>query len=163
MTPCRDVMMEIKSHGIICLIENIILFLHPFSVGDFCKTTTMDFLSYKTKSANFKTVNKEWWLIDAENQVLGRLASKAAILLRGKHKPDFTPHVDCGDQVIIINADKVKLTGSKMTFIVEHAVKGMLPKNRLGKELLRNLYVYSGSEHKHQAQNPKTIKLNDIK
>jgi large subunit ribosomal protein L13 len=151
----------------------------------------MDFLSYKTKSANFKTVNKEWWLIDAENQVLGRLASKAAILLRGKHKPDYTPHVDCGDQVIIINAGKVKLTGGKMTdkeyvrysgypggqrittplrvltkkptFIVEHAVKGMLPKNRLGEELFRNLYVYPGSEHKHQAQNPKTITLNDIK
>ena len=191
MTPCRDGVLEIKSPGIICLIENIILFLHPFSVGDFCKNTTMDFLSYKTKSASYKTVSKEWWLIDAEDQVLGRLASKAAILLRGKHKPDFTPHVDCGDQVIIINADKVKLTGRKMTdkeyvrysgypggqriitptrvmhkkptFMVEHAIRGMLPKNRLGAELFRNLYVYSGSQHKHQAQNPKPINLNDIK
>jgi large subunit ribosomal protein L13 len=151
----------------------------------------MDFLSYKTKSANYKTVKKEWWLIDAENQVLGRLASKAAILLRGKHKTDFTPHVDCGDQVIIINAAKVKLTGKKMTdkeyfhysgypggqkitspagfmvkkptFVVENAIKGMLPKNRLGAELFRNLYVFPGGEHKHQAQNPKTINLNDIK
>ncbi len=151
----------------------------------------MDTLSYKTKSANKKTVNKEWLLVDAENEVLGRLASKVAFLLRGKHKTDFTPHVDCGDNVIVINAEKIKLTGGKWndkkyirhtgypggfrittikellakkpTAIVERAIKGMLPKNRLGSELFRNLYVYIGPDHKHQAQKPKLINLNSIK
>ena len=151
----------------------------------------MDTLSYKTKSANKKTVNKEWLLVDAENEVLGRLASKVAFLLRGKHKTDFTPHVDCGDNVIVINAEKIKLTGGKWndkkyirhtgypggfrittikellakkpTAIVEKAIKGMLPKNRLGSELFRNLYVYIGPDHKHQAQKPKLINLNSIK
>jgi large subunit ribosomal protein L13 len=151
----------------------------------------MNTLSYKTISANKETVNKEWVLIDAENQVLGRLASKAARLLRGKLKVNYTPHVDCGDNVIIINAEKVILTGKKMTdkeyvrhtgypggqrttsprdllvkkptAIVEKAVKGMLPKNRLGSELFRNLFVYAGPEHPHQAQQPKVINLNSIK
>lgn len=151
----------------------------------------MDTLSYKTKSANKETVKKEWILVDANDQVLGRLASKVAIILRGKHKPDFTPHVDCGDNVIIINAEKVKLTGKKMTdkkylrhtgypggqivespeallakkptSVVEKAIKGMLPKSRLGAEMFRNLYVYSGSEHPHEAQKPEEVKLNDIK
>ena len=151
----------------------------------------MDTLSYKTISANKKTVNKEWVLIDAENEVLGRLASKAAKLLRGKYKPNFTPHVDCGDNVIIVNAEKIKLTGNKWTdkiyirhtgypggqkfstpkdllakkpeSLIEKAIKGMLPKNRLGSELFRNLYVYTGHEHEHQAQKPKEIKLNTIK
>lgn len=147
----------------------------------------MDTLSYRTVSANKATVNKEWVLVDAENVVLGRLASHVAKILRGKHKPEFTPHVDCGDYVIIINAEKVKLTGKKMTDriylshsgypggqriqtpreilekyperLVEKAVKGMLPKNKLGRQLFRNLHVVVGSEHKHQAQQPKVIDL----
>ena len=151
----------------------------------------MNTLSYKTVSANQATVTKEWVLIDAENEVLGRLASKAARLLRGKLKTNYTPHVDCGDNVIIINAEKIILTGKKMDdkvytrhtgypggqrfatpkellakkpiAVVEAAIRGMLPKNRLGRELFRNLYVYAGPEHQHQAQQPKTIKLNSIK
>ncbi len=151
----------------------------------------MDTLSYKTVSANKQTVNKEWVLIDAENQVLGRLATAAAYLLRGKHKPNFTPHVDCGDNVIIINADKIRLTGnkwdskeyirhsgypggqksktarevmaSKPEAMVEKAIKGMLPKNRLGAEMFRNLRVFAGSEHKLEAQKPKKVDINTIK
>ena len=140
----------------------------------------MDSLSYKTISANAATVNKEWVLIDANGEVLGRLASQVAKILRGKNKPSFTPHVDCGDNVIVINADKVYVrhTGfpggqrfatpadylvRKPVFVVEHAVRGMLPKNRLGEALLKNLKVYAGAEHPHAAQNPKTIKLNEIK
>ena len=148
----------------------------------------MDSLSYKTISANASTVTKEWVVIDAADEVLGRLASQIAKILRGKNKPSYTPHVDCGDYVIVINAEKVKLTGNKMTdkvytrhtgypggqrfatpaakkptFIVEKAVKGMLPRTRLGAALLKNLKVYAGSEHPHAAQNPKTIKLNEIK
>ena len=154
------------------------------------KSKRVDTLSYKTISANNKTVNKEWVLVDAADQTLGRLASKVAILLRGKHKPNFTPHVDCGDNVIIINAEKINLTGNKWkdkTYIrhtgypggqrsltatelygkdparlVEKSVKGMLPKNRLGSELFRNLNVVVGSEHKHEAQKPRTIKLNEV-
>lgn len=149
----------------------------------------MNTLSYKTVSANKATVTKEWVVLDATDQVLGRLATKAAFMLRGKHKPNFTPHVDCGDNVIIINAEKIRLTGNKMdqkTYVrhsgypggqssetakelhkrrplalVEHAVKGMLPKTRLGSELFRNLYVYEGPEHPHQAQEPKQINLNE--
>lgn len=148
-------------------------------------------MSYKTRSANRETVKKEWVLINAEGEVLGRLASKVAYILRGKHKPNFTPHVDCGDNVIIINAEKVKLTGKKMTdkkyfrhtgypggqvidtpeklfarkpgAVVEKAIKGMLPKNRLGSELFRNLHVFVGPDHIHEAQQPKEINLNDIK
>ena len=151
----------------------------------------MDSLSYKTISANAATVNKQWYVIDAEGQVLGRLASQVAKILRGKNKPDFTPHVDCGDYVIVINADKVRLTGKKMTdkvfvhhtvypggqrfanpaerlqnkpeFLVMNAVKGMLPKTRLGVAILKNLKVYAGAEHNHAAQCPKEIKLNEIK
>ena len=151
----------------------------------------MNTLSYKTVSANKQTVQKEWIVIDAENQVLGRLATKVANVLRGKHKPSFTPHVDCGDNVIIINADKIRLTGNKLTEkvyvrhtgypggqrfttpkellakfpirIIEHAVKGMLPKNKLGAQLYKNLYVYAGTEHKHEAQQPKLVNLNSIR
>lgn len=151
----------------------------------------MDSLSYKTISANAATVNKQWYVIDAEGEVLGRLAAQVAKILRGKNKPDFTPHVDCGDYVIVVNADKVRLTGNKMTekvyvrhtgypggqrfatpadrlktkpeFLLQHAVKGMLPKNRLGVAILKNLKVYAGTEHPHEAQAPKTIKLNEIK
>jgi large subunit ribosomal protein L13 len=151
----------------------------------------MDTLSYRTVSANKETVRKEWILIDAEDQVLGRLSSIAAQFLRGKYKINFTPHVDCGDNVIIINAEKIKLTGNKVdekeyirhtgypggqriktprqllvtkpTSIVEKAIKGMLPKNKLGDALFRNLHVYVGSEHPHEAQKPKTIDLKQIK
>ena len=150
----------------------------------------MDTLSYKTISANKEADKKEWIVVDATDQVLGRLCTKVAKLLRGKYKPNYTPHVDCGDNVIIINADKVRLTGNKWTDRVyltytgypggqrEHTpasimakkngadrllhrvVKGMLPKNRLGAQQLSNLYVYEGSEHKHEAQSPKVIDIN---
>ena len=151
----------------------------------------MDSLSYKTISANAATVTKEWVVIDATNEVLGRLASQVAKILRGKNKPSYTPHVDCGDYVIVINAEKVKLTGNKMTdkvythhtgypggqryatpaeylakkptFLIEKAVKGMMPRTRLGAAQLKNLKVYAGAEHPHAAQNPKQIKLNEIK
>ena len=151
----------------------------------------MNTLSYKTVSANKSTVNKEWVLVDAEGESLGRLASKVAKLIRGKHKPNFTPHVDCGDNVIVINAEKIKLTGKKWTDksyirhtgypggqrsltaielfekdpirLVEKAVKGMLPKNKLGRAIYKNLYVYVGGEHNKEAQKPKTINLNEIK
>lgn len=147
----------------------------------------MNTLSYKTVSANAKTVNKQWVVVDAEGEILGRLSSKIAMIIRGKHKPEYTPHVDCGDNVIVINADKIKLTGNKLTDktyvrytgypggqrfispkellekhphrIVEKAVRGMLPKTKLGKQLYTNLFVYAGAEHPHAAQSPKTIKL----
>ena len=147
----------------------------------------MNTLSYKTVSANKATVNKEWVIIDAEGKILGRLATVVASMLRGKHKTNYTPHVDCGDNVIVINAEKVILTGAKMTdkdyirhtgypggqrivkadhmlkknpiSLVEIAVKGMLPKNRLGSALYRNLHVYAGGTHPHEAQKPKQIEL----
>ena len=148
-------------------------------------------LSYKTVSANKGTVTKEWFVVDAKDEVLGRLASKVALILRGKHKPSFTPHVDCGDNVIVINAEQVKLTGNKMTdkqyvrhsgypggqrttspeellskkpeAVVEKAIKGMLPKNRLGSAIFNNLHVYTGDAHPHEAQQPKKLDLNSIK
>jgi large subunit ribosomal protein L13 len=151
----------------------------------------MNTLSYKTVSANKNTVNKEWVLIDAENEVLGRLASVTAKFLRGKYKTNFTPHVDCGDNVIIINADKIRLTGKKWDqkeyirhsgypggqrstsaiqlmakkpeAMVEKAIKGMLPKNKLGADMFRNLYVYAGTEHNQEAQKPKKINLKSIR
>jgi large subunit ribosomal protein L13 len=147
----------------------------------------VDTLSYKTISANTATVEKAWVVVDAENQIVGRLTSEIAKILRGKHKASFTPHVDCGDNVIVINAEKVRFTGKKMNNkvytrhtgypggqrfatprevlaknprgVVEAAVKGMLPKNKIGSELFRNLYVYAGTEHPHQAQQPKEIKF----
>ncbi|MFA6831341.1 MAG: 50S ribosomal protein L13 [Bacteroidaceae bacterium] len=153
----------------------------------------MDTLSYKTISANKTTVNKEWVIVDAEGQALGRLGSKVAKLLRGKYKPNFTPHVDCGDNVIVINAQKLTLSGQKMTDriylsytgypggqrsinparilakadgderLLKRVVKGMLPKNKLGAKLLGNLYVYSGSEYKQEAQSPKKLDINLLK
>ena len=151
----------------------------------------MDTLSYKTVSANKATVNKEWLLVDADGQTLGRLASKVAKLLRGKYKPNFTPHVDCGDNVVIINAEKINLTGNKWndktyvrhtgypggqrtlsatelfqkdsTRVIEKSIKGMLPKNKLGSAIFRNLKVYAGAEHDQGAQKPKAINLNDLK
>ena len=151
----------------------------------------MDQISYKTTYVNKATAKKEWVVIDAENEVLGRLASKIAKILRGKYKPSYSPHVDCGDNVIVINAEKIVLTGNKLTGkvytrhtgypggqrhtspeallkkhperILEHAVKGMLPKNRLGRAILKNLHLYVGSEHKHEAQQPKKIDLKNLK
>lgn len=151
----------------------------------------VDTLSYKTISANKATVQKEWVVVDATDMVLGRMGSKVAKLLRGKYKPSFTPHVDCGDNVIIINADKVQLTGNKWTDriylrhtgypggqremtpakmmekspekLLKKVVKGMLPKNKLGAKLLGNLYVFEGAEHDKQAQQPKLIDLNSLK
>ena len=155
------------------------------------KLISVDTLSYKTVSANKATVNKEWVLIDAEGQALGRMSSIVAKFLRGKYKTDFTPHVDCGDNVIVINASKVDLTGNKWTDksyirhtgypggqrsltatelyekdptrLVENAVKGMLPKNKLGAAIFRNLKVYAGAEHDQEAQKPKVINLNEVK
>jgi large subunit ribosomal protein L13 len=145
-------------------------------------------LSYKTVSANKTTVNKQWVIIDAEGAVLGRLATKIASTLRGKHKTNFTPHVDCGDNVVVINAEKVVLTGEKWSDkqyvrytgypggqkftpaeemlkknpigLVENAVRGMLPKNRLGRAIFKNMHVYTGTSHPHEAQKPKKIEIN---
>jgi large subunit ribosomal protein L13 len=147
----------------------------------------VDSLSYKTISTNKETAEKNWVLIDAESAVLGRLSSEIAKIIRGKNKPSFSPHVDCGDNVIVINADKIRLTGKKMTdriyvrhtgypggqrfttpremmqksasLVIERAVRGMLPKNRLGRQLFNNLFVYNGAEHPHAAQQPTEIKL----
>ena len=151
----------------------------------------MDAVSYKTISANEKIVKKEWVLIDAQEEIVGRLATVVARILKGKNKPYYTPHFDCGDNVIIINAEKVRFTGQKWTDkqyvhhttypggqrfatpkevmrkyperILEHAIKGMLPKNRLGSQLYRNLHIYVGPNHPHEAQQPKLINIKDIK
>jgi large subunit ribosomal protein L13 len=139
-------------------------------------------LSYKTQSAKKETVQRNWYLVDAEGETVGRLCSKIATVLRGKHRPDYTPHVDTGDFVIVINADKVRFTGSKMeqkTYlsyslypggqksitakelmekkpysVVEKAVKGMLPKTKLGNAMYKKLFVYAGDKHPHSAQKP---------
>jgi large subunit ribosomal protein L13 len=151
----------------------------------------VDTLSYKTVSGNKETANKKWLLVDAEGQTVGRLASKVAKLVRGKHKPNFTPHADCGDNVIVINAEKVSFSGTKLVNkeyvrytgypggqrtltaqelmqrnpqrVVEKAIKGMLPKNTLGRNLFTNVKVYVGAEHKQQAQNPEVINLDSFK
>lgn len=147
----------------------------------------MDTNSFKTVSLNSATVEKNWVIIDADSQVLGRMASEVAKMIRGKHKPGYTPHIDCGDNVIVINSDKIRLTGSKWTdkqyvrhtgypggqrfetpnsikaksstILIEKAVRGMLPINRLGRQLFKNLHVYEGAEHPHAAQKPKEVKL----
>ena len=144
----------------------------------------------RTYSAKPSEIERKWFVVDATGVPVGRLAGQVALILRGKHKANYTPHVDCGDNVIIVNATKVRLTGKKLTdkvyvrhtgypggqrfatpkelldrkplAVVEHAVKGMLPKNRLGAQLFRNLFVYEGAEHPHQAQQPKQINLNEI-
>ena len=151
----------------------------------------MDTLSYKTVSANAKTTDKQWVVVDLENEVLGRACSKIAKMLRGKHKANYTPHIDCGDNVIVVNAGKVRLTGNKWNDrkyihytgypggqrettasellekspekLVQNAVKGMLPKNRLGRAIYGNLHVYVGPEHDHEAQKPKTINIKEFK
>ena len=155
------------------------------------KIKKVDTLSYKTVSVNKAAANKEWIVVNAEGQVLGRLSSKVAKILRGKNKPTFTPNADCGDNVIVINAEKVAFTGKKLSDklyirhsgypggqrietasdilakfperIVEKAVKGMLPKNKLGRKLFNNLHVVIGAEHKYEAQKPKVVDLNSIK
>jgi large subunit ribosomal protein L13 len=148
----------------------------------------VDTVSYKTVSLNKGTVEKNWVIVDADSKVLGRLATEVAMILRGKKKPGYTPHVDCGDNVIVINADNIKLSGKKWTdkvyvrhtgypggqrfetpnevknrksstILVERAVRGMLPKNRLGRELFRNLFVYEGAEHPHEAQKPVKVEI----
>jgi large subunit ribosomal protein L13 len=147
--------------------------------------------SYNTVSTNKATAQKEWILVDASNEVVGRLASKIAYMLRGKHKPSFTPHVDCGDNIVIINAEKVRFTGNKTndkeyvrytgypggqrfatpkellrrkpTEILHHAIHGMVPKNRLGRQVMTNVFIYAGSEHPHEGQAPKKIDITKIK
>lgn len=147
----------------------------------------MDHNSFKTVSAKASEVDRQWHLVDAEGQVVGRIASQIAAILRGKHKPTYTPHVDTGDFVVVINADKARFTGQKEyakeyfshtgypggvrlrtpaemrdrkpTFIIENAVKGMLPKNRLGRQMLTKLKVYAGAEHPHEAQQPQPLAL----
>ena len=151
----------------------------------------MDTLSYKTVSANDATVDKKWFVVDAEGQTLGRLASKVAKIIRGKHKPNFTPHVDCGDNVVVINAEKIAFSGTKLVDkeyvrytgypggqrftsaeeilkkyperLIEKAIKGMLPKNRLGRKLFTNLKVYKGAEHNQAAQKPEVLNLDTFK
>lgn len=151
----------------------------------------MDTLSYKTVSGNKETANKKWLLVDAEGQTVGRLASKVAKLARGKHKANFTPHADCGDNVIVINAAKVSFSGTKLenkeyvrytgypggqrsltaqellkrnpARVIEKAIKGMLPKNTLGRQLYTNIKVYAGTEHNHDAQKPEVINLDTFK
>ncbi len=148
----------------------------------------MNTLSYKTKSAKKGEVERKWYVIDADGEVVGRLCSRIAAILRGKHKASYTPHVDCGDHVIVINADKVRFTGSKWRqkeyirysnypggqkrtraidmlnkkpfMIIEQAVKGMLPKNRLGRAMVKKLHIYEGAEHPHEAQKPEKLELN---
>jgi large subunit ribosomal protein L13 len=147
----------------------------------------VDSISYKTISGTKETANKQWIIVDAENKVLGRFSSEIAKILRGKNKPNFTPHADCGDNVIVINADKIRLTGNKWTekeyvshtgypggqrfitpakliakkptAVVEKAIKGMLPKTKLGNAVFGNLFVYAGSEHPHAAQQPKEVNI----
>ena len=147
----------------------------------------MDANSFKTYSAKPGEVERTWYVVDAENQVVGRMASQIAALLRGKHKPEFTPHVDTGDYVVVVNADKVRFTGNKETekqyfrhtgypggvklntprtmrdkkptFLVENAVKGMLPKGTLGRQMLKKLKVYAGPDHPHEAQQPQALEL----
>ena len=143
----------------------------------------MDTLSYKTLSANKESANKKWWVVDVEGQILGRCASKIAKVLRGKYKTNFTPHADCGDYVIVINSEKITMTGKKMEnreifahtgfpggqkrispknmlikdgrSVLRHAIKGMLPKNKLGKSIIKKLKVFSGPKHDHESQQPK--------
>lgn len=171
----------------ITFVASVVYGTHIFVLCVLFKNKLVDHTSYKTESVNRESTQKEWILVDAEKQTLGRLASQVAAMIRGKHKPSFTPHVDCGDNVIVINADKIHLTGEKRdkkqyishtgypggqrtvtprqlqekfpTRIIEYAVKGMLPKNRLGRKLFHNLFVYAGPEHDHTAQKPKNIAL----
>ena len=145
----------------------------------------MSKLHFTTKHANEATVQRNWYVVDGTNQTVGRMCAKIAAVLRGKNKPYYTPHVDCGDYVIVTNCDKIKFTGSKMEdkiyinfsgypggkkeesagsllkrrpeVVIERVIKGMLPKNRLGRKMFKKLFVYTGSEHPHTAQKPQTL------
>ncbi len=147
----------------------------------------MEAQSYKTKSAKPAEVQRQWFIVDGDQKIVGRMASRVASILRGKHKPSFTPHVDVGDHVIVINADKVRFSGTKEAnktyfshsgypggvrvrtvkdlrenkpeFIVENAIRGMLPKGPLGRQMFKKLKVYAGPEHPHAAQNPSTLEI----
>jgi large subunit ribosomal protein L13 len=147
----------------------------------------VDHNSYKTLNTNSATAEKAWVLVDANGQVLGRVASQIAKIIRGKNKPEFTPNVDCGDHVVVINAEKVRYTGKKLnnrvlftysgypggqremspamilakhpTRLIEHAVRGMLPKNSIGRTIFKSLHIYTGNEHPHEAQQPKEVKF----
>lgn len=175
------------------LIKQEIISLHPQFRGIvlFNKCLIVDTLSYRTVSANKETADKKWFIVDAEGQTVGRLASKVAKVIRGKHKTNFTPHADCGDNVIVINAEKVSFSGTKLVDkeyirytgypggqrslsaeemlkkhperLIEKAVKGMLPKNKLGRQLFTNLKVYRGTEHKQEAQKPEVLNLATFK
>ena len=175
------------------LINLLIISLHPQFRGIvlFNKCKIVDTLSYKTVSANKETADKKWFVVDADGQTVGRLASKVARIIRGKHKPNFTPHADCGDNVIIVNAEKVAFSGTKLVNkeyvrytgypggqrftsaeemlkkhperLIEKAVKGMLPKNTLGRRLFTNLKVYKGAEHDQEAQKPEVLNLDTFK
>lgn len=151
----------------------------------------MDTLSYKTQSAKKEEVDHQWYLVDATNQTVGRLCSQLAHILRGKHKPSYTPHVDCGDNIIVINAEKVRFTGNKWaqkeylrhtgypggqrrttagemrakkpTAIIEKGVRGMLPRTKLGRAMIKKLFVYEGAEHPHEAQKPETLEFTNLK
>jgi large subunit ribosomal protein L13 len=175
------------------LINQELISLQPHFGGIvlFIKSKIVDTLSYKTVSANKETADKKWFIVDAEGQTVGRMASKVAKVIRGKHKPNFTPHADCGDNVIIINAEKVSFSGTKLVNkkyvrhtgypggqrqtsaeqmlskhperLIEKAIKGMLPKNTLGRRLFTNLKVYKGSEHNQEAQKPVVLNLDTFK
>ena len=147
----------------------------------------MDTLSYKTKSQRKEDVERKWYIVDADGETVGRICSRIASVLRGKHKPSYTPHVDCGDYVVVINAEKIRFTGQKADQklylrhtgypggqrkrvakellqdrperVVEIAVKGMLPKNKLGRAMYKKLFVYAGTEHPHEAQQPEEFKF----
>ena len=164
--------------------RGLVLFTGYFSN---LKQQTVDYRSYKSAFVNDATATKEWLVIDATDQILGRLASRLALVLRGKNKANFTPHTDCGDNIIVINADKIRLTGKKLTdkvyvrhtgypggqrfttpaellkrkpvAVLEEAVRGMLPKSRLGAQMFRNLHVYAGPEHAHTAQKPEVLEF----
>jgi len=168
---------------------------HIFEEYEFCKIIIIKMIKYQNKyitvSAKTKDIEKAWLLVDANGALLGRMASKIAKIIRGKHKTNYTPHIDCGDNIIVINADKIRLSGDKWekkeyishtgypggrkgilakdlilkhpTRLVEKAVRGMLPKNKLGRSINKNLYVYAGENHNQMAQNPKLINLDDVK
>ena len=161
------------------------LFYACFEIIKTLKHTIVNTLSYKTKSANNQTVERKWYIIDGDGDIIGRKATSIANVLRGKHKPSFTPHVDCGDYVIIINAEKMRFTGNKLNdkvyltysgypggqksrtakemfdkkpiAVIEKAVRGMIPKNKLGRQVIKKLFVYTGTDHPHQAQKPQTF------
>lgn len=172
---------QIPRPTFVSLFKGVSVFLSDFN------RKNVDHNSYKTINLNKATAEKAWVLVDAKDQVLGRVASQVAKIIRGKNKPGYTPNVDCGDHVVVINADKVKMTGKKWTNrvvftysgypggqreltpsmvrakhperLIEHAVRGMLPKNSIGRQLFRSLHVYAGTEHDHIAQQPKEIKF----